>query len=180
MVACRDQDEGLTLFAAGALEPEEQARVRAHLESCTACRSEVEARHEVLGLAALPPPSARERAVLAALPRTTVAAWRGAQVQQAARMRIAGALMAAAAVVLLALGPVVQRPASTPPPPTSHGEPPASPPEEESLALEQWALADPLADALELSEVDLDESGAEPPDSEPDDVFSFPNPGESP
>ncbi|HYO51773.1 anti-sigma factor family protein [Archangium sp.] len=181
MAACQDQDELLTLFAAGALEPEEEARVRAHLESCAACHSEAEAHHEVLGLAALPPPSAREQAVLAALPRTTVSAWRGAQVRQAARMRTTGALMAAAAVVLLALGPVVQRRVTTPPQPAAPMEPRASPPEEESFALEQWALADPLADALALSEADLDESepGAEPLEFESEDFFSSPNPGDS-
>lgn len=180
MAACQDQDELLTLFAAGALEPEEEARVRAHLESCAACRSEVEANHEVLGLTALPPPSAREQAVVAALPRTTVGAWRGAQVRQAARMRTAGALMAAAAVVLLALGPVVQRRMATPSPPTVQEEASGNVPEEDAFALEQWALADPLADALDLSEADLEES--EPDeflDSELDDVFSNPNPGES-
>lgn len=180
MAACHDQDELLTLFAAGALEPEEQARVRTHLDSCAACRSEVEANHEVLGLAALPPPSAREQAVEEALPRTTVGAWRRAQVQQAARMRTAGALMAAAAVVLLVLGPVVQHRASTPPPASAQVEPPASSPEEDAFALEQWALADPLADALDLSEMDLEES--EPAgllDSELDDSLTYPNPGES-
>ena len=180
MAACQDQDELLTLFAAGALEPEEEARVRAHLEACAACRSEVEANHEVLGLAALPPPSAREQAVVAALPRTAVGAWRGAQLQQAARMRTAGALMAAAAVVLLALGPVVQRRMATPSPPTVQEEPSDNAPEEDAFALEQWALADPLADALDQSEADLEEP--EPDeflDSELDEVFSNPNPGES-
>ncbi|MGZ3461252.1 MAG: zf-HC2 domain-containing protein, partial [Archangium sp.] len=45
MSACPEYDELLTLHAAGALEPGEQARVRAHLESCAACRSEAEAHH---------------------------------------------------------------------------------------------------------------------------------------
>ena len=179
MAACQDQDELLTLFAAGALEPEEEARVRAHLEACAACRSEAEAHHEVLGLATLPPPSAREQALMAELPRKTLGAWHGAQVRQAARMRTAGALMAAAAVVLLVLGPVMQRRASTPPVPTAQVES-ASPPEEDAFALEQWALADPLADALDLSEADLEEPETDEfLDSELDDFFSYPNPGES-
>jgi hypothetical protein len=82
--------------------------------------------------------------------------------------------------VLLMLGPVVQRHASTPAPPTAQVEPPASAPEEDAFALEQWALADPLADALDLSEADLEEP--EPDeflDSELDDFFSYPNPGET-
>jgi len=180
MVACQDQDELLTLFAAGALEPEEEARVRTHLDACAACRSEAEANHEVLGLAALPPPSAREQAVMAALPRTTLGAWRGAQVQQAARMRTAAALMAAAAVVLLVLGPVMQRRTSTPPPPTAQVEPATNPSEEDAFTLEQWALADPLADALDLDEADPEEPESDEfLDSKLDDVFSYPNPGES-
>ncbi len=183
MAACQDQDELLTLFAAGALEPEEAARVREHLDTCAACRAEAEAHHEVLGLAALPPPSVREQAVVEALPRTTVGAWRRAQVTQAARMRTTGALMAAAAGALLVLGPVMQRRASTPPPSTVQVEPPASAPEEqEALDLEQWAVADPLADALDLSEENLELEESAPDeflDSELDDLFSYPNPGES-
>ncbi|WNG59714.1 zf-HC2 domain-containing protein [Archangium gephyra] len=180
MAACQEQEELLTLFAAGALEPEEEARVRAHLDACAACRAEAEADHEVLGLAALPPPSLKEQAVVAALPRTTVGAWRRAQVQQAARMRTAGALMAAAAVVLLVLGPVLRSRVTTPPAPTSPVEAPASPAEEDAFTLEQWALADPLADALDLSDADLEElESDEFLDSELDDYFSNPNPGES-
>ncbi|MCY1076168.1 anti-sigma factor family protein [Archangium lansingense] len=178
MAACQDQDELLTLFAAGALEPEEAARVRAHLDTCAACRSEAEANHDVLGLAALPQPSVREQAVVAALPQTTVSAWRREQVQKAARMRTAGALMAAAAVVLLVMGPVVQHRTVTPPLPTAQVESTSS--EEDTLALEQWALADPLTEALDLSEVDLEEAESdESLDSELDDFFTYPNPGDS-
>ncbi|MFY0569601.1 zf-HC2 domain-containing protein [Archangium lansingense] len=180
MAACQDQDELLTLFAAGALEPEEAARVRAHLDTCAACRSEAEANHDVLGLAALPPPSVREQAVVAALPQTTVGAWRREQVQKAARMRTAGALMAAAAVVLLVMGPVVQRRTGTPPLPTAQVESTGASSEEDTLAMEQWALADPLTEALDLSEVDLEEAESdESLDSELDDFFSYPNPGDS-
>ncbi|HSP80559.1 MAG TPA: zf-HC2 domain-containing protein, partial [Myxococcaceae bacterium] len=95
MAACRDYDELLTLHAAEALEPEEEARVRTHLESCAACRAEAEAHHEVLERVALPPPSPREQAMLSALPRTVVGAWRRAQVTPVARMRTTGALLAA-------------------------------------------------------------------------------------
>lgn len=180
MSACPHPDESLTLFAAGALEPEEQARVRAHLESCAACRSEVEASQEVLGLAALPPPSPREQTVLTALPRTTVGAWRKAQVQQASRMRTTGALMAAAAVVLLALGPVVLRQVTPPDTRTPLVEP-SGPSEESASELEQWALTNPLSDALEASDVDLEDLEADEAlaDLEAEDFLSIPNPGDS-
>jgi predicted anti-sigma-YlaC factor YlaD len=180
MSACRDQEELLSLHAAGALEPEDEARVRAHLESCAACRAEVDAQREVLGLAALPPPTAREEGLLAALPRTTADAWLSTQLRQAARMRTAGALMAAAAVVLLTLGPVVQRRVA-PSVPTTEVEPSTSPGEETSSELEQWALSDPLAEALDPAEEQPEEldDDAEPSDSEFDDFLSNPNPGES-
>ncbi len=94
-------------------------------------------------------------------------------------MRTTGALLAAAAVVLLVLGPVMQRRALTPPPSTSLEEP-TSTPEDDALVLEQWAMADPLADALDQSEMDLEEAGSdEALDAELDDFFSYPNPGDS-
>lgn len=181
MTACREQDELLTLHAAGALEPEEETRVRAHLASCADCRAEVEAHREVLGLAALPPFSAREQAVLAALPRTTAEAWLSTQLRQAARMRTAGALMAAAAVALLVLGPTVQRPATPHVPPAAPLEMPEGPAEEEPSALEQWAVADPLAEALDQADAELEpaEDDTELPDSELEDFLSYPHPGES-
>ncbi|HEX8820604.1 MAG TPA: zf-HC2 domain-containing protein [Archangium sp.] len=182
MTACRDQDELLTLHAAGALEPAEETRLRAHLESCAACRDELEAQREVFGLAALPPPSVREQAVLAVLPRTTLGTWRRTQVQQAARMRTAGALLAVAAVVLLVLGPVVSR--RMDPRGATQVEPlasPSDPAEDTTSALEQWALADPLADELELAEPDsaLTEDGTEVPDSELEEYLTNPNPGDA-
>lgn len=182
MATCRDHEELLTLHAAGALEPDEEARVLAHLESCATCRAELEAHRDVLSLAALPPPSAREEAVLAALPRTTVGVWRRAQVKQAARMWTAGALLAAAAAVLLALGPVVLRHAATPPRQASQEVEASSPTSEDtSSALEQWALADPLAEALEQTDATSEEpeDGAEPYEPELEDFLSNPNPGDT-
>lgn len=181
MSACPHPDESLTLFAAGALEPGDEARVRAHLESCAACRSEVDASREVLGLAALPPPSAREQAVLAALPRTTVGVWRKSLVQQASRMRTAGALMAAAAVALLALEPVVLHRETPLVPRTTLVEPSPLPAEDTSSELEQWALTNPLSDVLESSDVDLEDPEADEAlaDLDADDFLSIPNPGES-
>jgi hypothetical protein len=90
-------------------------------------------------------------------------------------------LMAAAAVVRLALGPVVQRRIAPPVPPAALVEPPTSASEETASALEQWALTDPLSDALELSDMDLEDSEVydELSDLEAEDFLSFPNPGES-
>jgi anti-sigma factor RsiW len=181
MATCRDYEESLTLHATGALEPEEAARVRAHLESCAACRAETEAHREALSLAALPPPSAREEAVLAALPRTTASVWRRTQVQQAARMRTAGALLAVAAAVLLVLGPVAQRRAAVATPPAVEVELPNPPAEEARSALEEWALADPLAEVLDLTEAPPEEPepDAEMLDSELEDFLSPPHSGDS-
>jgi anti-sigma factor RsiW len=183
MATCQDYEESLTLHAAGALEPEEEARVRAHLESCAACRTEAEAHREALSLVTLPPPSAREEAVLAALPRTTLYRWRRTQVQQATRMRTAGALLAVAAAVLLVLGPVVQRRTAVTTPSTVEVEPPDTPAQEARSALEEWALADPLAEVFDLtdSEAPLEESepDSEVLDSELEDFLSSPHPGDS-
>jgi hypothetical protein len=119
--------------------------------------------------------------VLTALPRTTVGAWRRAQVQQASRMRTAGALMAAAAVVLLALGPVVLRQVTPHVPRTPLVEPSASPTAESASELEQWALTNPLSDVLEVSDVDPEDPEADEAlaDLEAEDFLSIPNPGES-
>ncbi|WP_257454011.1 anti-sigma factor family protein [Archangium lipolyticum] len=181
MATCRDYEESLTLHAAGALEPEEEARVLAHLESCAACREEVEAHREVLSLAALPPPSAREEAALEALPRTTLSRWRRTLVQQAARMRTAGALLAVAAAVLLVLGPVVRHRTAVPIQPSVEVELPDSLTEDARSALEEWALADPLTEVLDLTETQPEESepGDEALDSELDDFLPSLNPGDS-
>lgn len=171
---CENHDEGLTLLAADALEPQEEARVRSHLETCAACRSDLEARREVLGLCAPSPVSSREQAVVEALPRTTLGAWRRSQVRQASRLRTTAALLVAAAGVLLMLGPVVQRP-GTPLPPAPLSESPALASDEEALELEQWAQADPLTDALEPADLDLEDTGApfDTSDLESEDFLPF-------
>jgi anti-sigma factor RsiW len=166
MAACREYDELLTLHAAEALEPEEEARVRTHLRSCAACRAEAEAHHAVLGRVALPPPSPREQALLSALPRTVVGAWRREQVTRPAWIWPAGALLAAAAGVLLALGATVPRPTDSHAPSETAEALPLTSSEEASSALEQWAMEDPLAEALA--------EGAEGPASELEDFLSYP------
>ena len=150
MAACQEQEERLTLWATGALEPEEQAQVRAHLEACPACQREAEALRGLLGQVALPPPSLREQAVVAALPRTTVAAWRVEQGREAVRMQATGALLAAAAALLLVLGAVTDWRTALPREHAALQVPPLVLEEEEEppSELEQWVLADPLAEAL--------------------------------
>jgi len=180
MSTCQDLDESLTLFAAGALEPQEETRVRAHLDACAACRQEVAAHQEVLGLAALPAPTPREHAVREERPRNTVRRWRRAQVRRAEHLRTKDVLMAAAAVLLLLLGPVVSHQMPSPSTPLSSPEA-ALPAEEDVLAMEQWALADPLSDALDLTDADLEQplEGTGSWDVESDDFLFTPSFGES-
>ena len=176
MMASHESEEVLTLFAADALDPSDEVRVRTHLETCASCRREVDAQREVLGLAALPSPSTREQAVLEALPRTTVGVWRRTQVRQAARMRTTGGLLAVAAAVLLVLGPVARHDTTSVPTSTS-GQAPTALAEDEAFSLEQWAMADPLSDALDEDDSGLDdlEDGADAWDVEPDDfLYSSP------
>ena len=184
MNPCPELDESLTLLAAEALEPEEEARVRAHLGTCAACRHELSARQAVLGLAAPPAPSARENALQLALPESTLGRWRRAQVGRARHLRTAGGLLAAAAVLLFVLGPAMSERPPTSPAPTAPLAEAAPSAEEDVLALEQWALADPLSDALDATGPDdtLDgapgeEGGAW--DLESDDFLSSPSLGES-
>ena len=166
MSTCQEQEERLTLYAAGALEPDEQARLRAHLESCPACQREVESSSRLLSQVALPPASPAVREKLEALPQRTLGAWRREQVRQAFRARTAGALLAAAAVVLVVVRPSLPRPETASP---STVPVAASAISETQADFEQWAYADPLGDLLEPDgEDDLDDSGelAEPASSE--------------
>ena len=175
MRACPEHEEQLSLFAANALEPAEVAPVRAHLASCAACHHEVEAQRALLGLAALPPLSPREEAVHEALPRTTLSVWRRDQVRQASRMRLTGGLLAVAAAVLLVLGPFAQRDAPTPSPAVSDDGSP------DTQSLEAWALADPLAEALDEGDTFSDETedGADDWDVAPEDFLSTPTLGDT-
>lgn len=156
MAACRDHDELLTLHAAGALEADAEARVRAHLASCAGCREEAASTAAVLGRLELPALTAREEAVAEVLPRRVLAGWRREQVRKAARMQWVGALLAAAAVVMLVLTPSLQRRGSV------VAERPAStlaPEPSESLdevleAFDSWATSDPLAEVIDATDVE--------------------------
>jgi anti-sigma factor RsiW len=179
MSACQDHEELLTLHAAGALEPDEEARVRAHLESCAACRSEAASTASLLAEVALPPPSPALREKMEALPQRALAAWRREQVHRALRARTVGALLAVAAAVLLMLAPSILRPGSSRSEPT----PAASVASPETLTdFEQWASANPLGELLEATEAE-DEAEDWDEDAEADipvsELFLNHNPGET-
>ncbi|HEX8701714.1 MAG TPA: zf-HC2 domain-containing protein [Myxococcaceae bacterium] len=188
MSACQDYEELLTLHATGALEPEDEARVRMHLERCAACRSEAESTASLLGQVALPALSAAEKEKLEGLPRQVTGAWRKAQVRKALRTRTVGALLATAAVLMLMLAPSILRHDGSrllPDTPRAASTGSLSSTGSETAAeFEQWAAADPLSEMLEpgavlLDEEGLDESweedGLESADSE---LFLNLNPGE--
>lgn len=180
MNACQEYEELLTLHATGALEPEEEARVRAHLESCAACRSEHEATARLLGNLALAPASPALHARMDTLPQRALGAWRRQQVRQAFRARTVGAMLAAAAVLLLVVNPSLRGQS-----PSLSGTRPAraASPSETLSEFEQWASADPLGDELDslLADDDVeaweDEAEGEPSSSE---LFLDPNEGETP
>jgi anti-sigma factor RsiW len=156
MNACQEYEELLTLHATGALEPDEDLRVRTHLESCAACRSEEESTARVLADVALPAPAPAMREQMDALPRRALRAWQREQVRRAFRARTVGALLAAAAVVLLVVRPSLQRTGA----PLAPVQPPAAPfaLSETQSDFEQWASADPLGEELDPA---VDEGGAE-------------------
>lgn len=166
MAACPEYDEMLTLHAAGALETEDAARVRAHLETCAGCRAEAESSAELLGRLAPPVPTAREESLVDALPSRTLSAWRREQVRKAARMQWVGALMAAAAVVMLVLVPSGRVPVRTTVPAPSAN--PAEPPDETLQAFDAWAMGDPMGDVLGSD----DEADGTVESFDPDDFLS--------
>jgi anti-sigma factor RsiW len=138
---CPEIENLLLERAAGPLEPEIEAVVAGHLARCEPCRREAAAAEEALGLAALPPPSAEERAALSPLVENTRAALRQSELRRA-RLRLAGAaLVAAAAAALLVLAPSAGR--------ARRAAPLAADASEESTSdLEAWALADPFTEEL--------------------------------
>lgn len=193
MSACQDYEELLTLHAAGALEPAEEALVRAHLESCAACRSEAQATASLLGQVALPALSSAEKEKLETLPKRVTGAWRKEQVRKALRTRTVGALMATAAVLLLMVAPSILRhedPRLLPSPPAEPAAAAADSSEDSEdfedwateAEFEQWAAADPLGAMVDPAEyLDDDESWEEDEQELPtSELFLNTNPGELP
>jgi predicted anti-sigma-YlaC factor YlaD len=106
---CRENELFLSLRAAGALEPDDAARLEAHLVVCPACRAEADALAAALGLAALPPPSESERRVFAGLSDGTRAALRRSSRVRSLAKRAAAVLLTAAAAAAVVLAPAVVR-----------------------------------------------------------------------
>jgi anti-sigma factor RsiW len=79
--------------AAGLLDPVGEARLERHLAGCPACRAEAEAIALALSLAALPPPSAAERAAVGQGARETLHRLRADR----RRRRLGGGVMLAVA-----------------------------------------------------------------------------------
>ncbi|MBJ6763064.1 zf-HC2 domain-containing protein [Myxococcaceae bacterium JPH2] len=156
MGACAEYEERLSLHAAGALEGEEAAQVRAHLETCAACRAEAAEAAQVLGLVALPARSPAEAREWEALPARTQAAWRRERSRRDGWRRAAGGLMAAAAGVALMLAvtghsPLAPRPVVPTPPVEATS--PAQPVDTQTVAdFEAWAGLEPLTDELETDD----------------------------
>jgi anti-sigma factor RsiW len=180
MKACQDQEELLTLHAAGALEPEDEARLSAHLASCEACRNEAESTARVLAEVALPPPSSALREQMEALPERALGAWRREQVRKAFRARTVGALLAAAAAVLVVVGPSLPHPGTTSPVAHAPSAAPASVSETQA-DFEQWASADPLSDMIEPASAEEDTDGDDATEAEPStsELLLNLNPGDS-
>jgi anti-sigma factor RsiW len=110
MNACRQLDGLLAEYASGPVEPEEAARLEAHLAGCARCRAELAAYQETFALARLPPPSPAAAGDAlgepAGLARSTWARWSRRSQRHG---RTAGFLLgAAAAAALLALVPVLR------------------------------------------------------------------------
>jgi anti-sigma factor RsiW len=95
---CREYDALLSLRAAEALDPEEAARLEAHLPGCAACRAGLEAYAGALALARLPPVSDAERAAAAALAASVIAE----DGRRARRRRIGGRLLVSLSAVAAA------------------------------------------------------------------------------
>jgi anti-sigma factor RsiW len=187
MSACQDYEELLTLHATGALEPADEARVRTHLESCAACRSEAGSTASLLGEVALPALSTAGKEKLDTLPRRVTDAWRREQVRKAMRTRTVSALLATAAVLMLMLAPSILRPEDPRVLPDTLPEVAAAPTGSEIQAeFEQWVSADPLSGMIDPGEPPDDEDSrtesweeAEPEPAESE-LFMNLNPEESP
>jgi anti-sigma factor RsiW len=107
VTACKGFDLLLPLHAAGALDPDEAARVEAHLAACAACRREAALDAEALLLAKLPPPSDAERRAVADVPRRALAALHAADRRRSRWKPVAAGIGVAAAALLAILAPAM-------------------------------------------------------------------------
>jgi anti-sigma factor RsiW len=106
---CSALEPLLSLHASGALEPEEAARLDTHLEGCPACRADLAAARELLGLVRLPAPTAAETLVLADLPSRTLGDLRRRERRRGLGRRLLVGWAVAAAVLLALTAPAFLR-----------------------------------------------------------------------
>lgn len=104
---CRENELLLSLRAAGALDPDEAARLEGHLVLCPSCRAEANDLAAALDLVKLPPPSEAERRVHADLADRTLAELRRTARVRSIAKRIAAGLAAVAAAAAVVLAPAV-------------------------------------------------------------------------
>jgi putative zinc finger protein len=107
--SCRENELLLSLRAAGALDPDEAARLEGHLVLCPSCRAEADDLATALHLAKLPPASESERRVYDGLAARTLAELRRTARVRSIAKRIAVGLAAAAAAAAVVLAPAVLR-----------------------------------------------------------------------
>jgi anti-sigma factor RsiW len=116
---CKDLEVLVSLRAAGALEPAEEARVEEHLAHCRACRAEAAAAAEVLGLARLAPPSDAVRRAVAEVPARAVAEVRRETTRRRTFARRGVAIAAAVAAALMVSAPALLQRDRPPLPPAA-------------------------------------------------------------
>jgi anti-sigma factor RsiW len=116
---CKDLEVLVSLRAAGALEPAEEARVEAHLAHCRSCRAEAAAAAEVLGLARLAPPSDAVRRAVAEVPARAVAEVRRDTSRRRTFARRGVAIAAAVAAALMVSAPALLQRDRPPLPPAA-------------------------------------------------------------
>jgi anti-sigma factor RsiW len=107
--ACDELQVLISLRAAGALEPAEEATVASHLAGCAPCRAEAERDAAILDLARLPPASDREVRLVAGVPARALPALHGAERRRGIAKRIVTVLAAVAAATAMVVAPVLLR-----------------------------------------------------------------------
>lgn len=134
-------------------EPALSADAQAHLSACAACRET----YEVVALAALPEPTAAERAALAGLESAVRAAWQRDARRRDVVSRVVGLAIAAGVGALVATGVMWRlRPEPAPQPVPKVAAPAVTAPADvEPVLLEAPVVPDLSGDALNQSDDDV-------------------------
>jgi hypothetical protein len=107
--ACDELQVLISLRAAGALEPAEEATVASHLAGCAPCRAEAERDAAILDLARLPPASDREVRLVAGVPARALPALHRVERRRGIAKRIVTVIAAVAAATAMVVAPVLLR-----------------------------------------------------------------------